>query len=90
VTWALEELKLAYNKPDVFIHNAAELVIEPLARTSADQFEQYSKGDVLYHMRPEEVPSRYVIGFHDLLPGKRRYSFVFAKDASRFINLELL
>ncbi|MCP4339177.1 MAG: hypothetical protein GY799_09895 [Desulfobulbaceae bacterium] len=62
MAWALEKLKLAYNKPDVFIHNAAELVIEPFTSSSANQFEQYSKGDILYHMRPEEVTSRYVIG----------------------------
>lgn len=40
VRHALEEIKLTHNVPDVFIHNAAELLIAPFEETSVDQFEQ--------------------------------------------------
>lgn len=40
VEHAIEDIKLTYGVPDVFIHNAAELLIAPLEKTSAEQFEQ--------------------------------------------------
>lgn len=40
VRQALEELNLSHRVPDVFIHNAAELVIAPFDQTSVEQFEQ--------------------------------------------------
>jgi NAD(P)-dependent dehydrogenase (short-subunit alcohol dehydrogenase family) len=40
VEHAIEHIKLTHGVPDVFIHNAAELLIAPLEKTSADQFEQ--------------------------------------------------
>ncbi len=40
VRQALEEINLTHRVPDVFIHNAAELVIAPFDQTSVEQFEQ--------------------------------------------------
>jgi NAD(P)-dependent dehydrogenase (short-subunit alcohol dehydrogenase family) len=40
VEQTLKKIKQTYNVPDVFIHNAAELLIAPFEQTSADQFEQ--------------------------------------------------
>ena len=37
---ALMEIDRTYSVPDVFIHNAAELLIAPLEKTSPEQFEQ--------------------------------------------------
>jgi NAD(P)-dependent dehydrogenase (short-subunit alcohol dehydrogenase family) len=37
---AIKEIKRTYSLPDVFIHNAAELLIAPLEKTSPEQFEQ--------------------------------------------------
>ena len=37
---AIKEIKRTYSIPDVFIHNAAELLIAPFEKTSAEQFEQ--------------------------------------------------
>jgi NAD(P)-dependent dehydrogenase (short-subunit alcohol dehydrogenase family) len=37
---AIKEVKRNYSLPDVFIHNAAELLIAPLEKTSPEQFEQ--------------------------------------------------
>jgi len=40
VKHAIKEIKRTYSVPDVFIHNAAELLIAPFEKTSSDQFEQ--------------------------------------------------
>lgn len=37
---AIKEIKHTYSVPEVFIHNAAELLIAPLEKTSPEQFEQ--------------------------------------------------
>ena len=37
---AIKEIKQTYSVPEVFIHNAAELLIAPLEKTSPEQFEQ--------------------------------------------------
>ncbi|MFT5701966.1 MAG: NAD(P)-dependent dehydrogenase (short-subunit alcohol dehydrogenase family) [Desulforhopalus sp.] len=40
VRQALEEINITHCVPDVFIHNAAELVIAPFEQTTVEQFEQ--------------------------------------------------
>ena len=47
VKQAIKEIYRTYSVPDVFIHNAAELLIAPLEKTSADQFEQCWRAGVL-------------------------------------------
>ena len=44
---ALAQTQLALRAPDVFIHNAAELVIAPFQETTVEQFEQCWKGIAL-------------------------------------------